>query len=69
MGPAGIEYLISELIYRRAVMPSLERLKAAMDHPAAILDVVEVLGYGIRWDKRSLFGIRMTHRKWRETKQ
>ena len=48
-GPAGVEYLVGELIYRRGVMPALERLKAAMDHPAAILDVVEVLGYGIRW--------------------
>ena len=47
-GPAGIEYLIRELIYRRGVMPAMEKLKTVMDHPAATIDVVEVLGYGIR---------------------
>ena len=47
-GPAGIEFLIRELIYGRGVMPDMERLKSVMDHPADILDVVEVLGYGIR---------------------
>ena len=46
-GPAGIDYLITELIYRRGVMPAMGKLKAAMGTPAAV-DVVEVLGYGIR---------------------
>ena len=46
-GPAGIDYLISDLIYRRGVMPAMGKLKAAMDNPASV-DVVEVLGYGIR---------------------
>ena len=48
VGPAGVEYLIGELVYRRGVLPAMEKLKAAMDHPEGVLDVVEVLGYGIR---------------------
>ena len=48
VGPAGVEYLIGELVYRRGVLPAMEKLKAAIDHPEGVLDVVEVLGYGIR---------------------
>ena len=48
VGPAGIGYLVEDLIYHRGVLPAMGKMKTSLERSKSALNVGEVLGLGIR---------------------